>query len=109
MAPPVIDLTQFLEVRGGESYYKGYMIPGKPNWARIMISKQRADGLVEAANFVVFTDNSGSLLWEKPTLRKIQSPEDFERELAEFRRMIEGAGLLIFIHDYRGDAAEDGR
>ncbi len=101
MAHSVLDLRQFLETRQGESYYKGYMIPGKPNWARIMISKLRADGLIEAVNFVVFTDNRGWLLWEKPTLRKIQPPEDFERELEEFRLMIEQAGLLIFIDDYR--------
>ncbi|MDA8168504.1 MAG: hypothetical protein M0Z59_02245 [Nitrospiraceae bacterium] len=99
----IIDLKQFITLEEGESCYKGYMIPGRPNWARVMISKRRTDGLIEAANYMVLTDDSGKLLWEKPALAKVQSVEDFERDLEEFRKMIEGAGLLIFLEDYANE------
>ena len=99
--PLVIELRDYLPLSAGEKYHKGYMVPGKPGWARIMISKKRADGLIEAANYVIFTNPEGKLLWHKPVLMKIQSESEFERDLEEFRTLIEGAGLLIFIEDYR--------
>lgn len=100
----VIDLRRFMEPAEGERYYKGYFIPALPGWVRIMISKERADGLIEARNFRVFLDEEGNVLWQKPGLLKVQSREDFERDLEEFRRMLEEAGMLIFIKDYRDEA-----
>lgn len=98
----VIDLRQFMELKEGEHYYKGYFIPAMPGWLRVMVSKLRSDGLVEARNFKVFLDNDGNVLWQKPGLSKVQQTGDFERELTEFRQMLEGAGMPIFIEDYRG-------
>lgn len=91
----------------GETYYKGYFIPGKPGWLRTMVSKQRADGFIEARNMRVFLDNAGHVLWHKHGLHKVQNPDDFERDLGEFKQMIEEAGLLIFVQDYRND--EEGK
>lgn len=96
----VIELRQFMEAGQDERYYKGYFIPAMPGWLRVMISKQRADGLIEARNFKVFVDAEGNVLWHKPGLFKVQGPEEFERDLEEFRRMLESAGLLIFVKDY---------
>lgn len=98
----VIDLRQFMGLKEGEHYYKGYFIPAMPGWLRVMVSKLRSDGLVEARNFKVFLDNDGNVLWQKPGLSKVQQTGDFERELTEFRQMLEGAGMPIFIEDYRG-------
>lgn len=98
----VLDLKQFLPLGPGEAYYKGYLIPGKPNWARIMISKLEATGLVIAVNYVVFMDNSGALLWEKFILQKAQPIAVFEKELKEFRELVEKAGLLFFLEEYGG-------
>jgi hypothetical protein len=98
----VIDLRQFMGLKEGEHYYKGYFIPAMPGWLRVMVSKLRSDGLVEARNFKVFLDNEGNVLWQKPGLSKVQQTGDFERELTEFRQMLEGAGMPIFIEDYRG-------
>jgi len=99
----VIELRRFMETGEGERYYKGYFIPAMPGWVRVMISKQRADGLIEARNFKVFLDAEGNVLWHKPGLFKVQAPGEFERDLEEFRQMIEGAGLLIFVKDYLHD------
>lgn len=101
MRKAIIDLRQFLGISEGESHYKGYFIPGNPGWLRVMVSKQRADGLIEAQNIRVFLDGEGHVLWHKPGLRKLQEPGDFERDLMDFRRIIEEAGMLIFIQDYR--------
>jgi hypothetical protein len=101
--PLVIELRDFLPLSSGEEYYKGYMAPGKPGWARILISKKRADGLIESANYVVFTNPEGKLFWHKHIVAKLQSAEEFDRDLEEFRAMLEGAGLLIFIEDYQGE------
>jgi hypothetical protein len=98
----VIELRQFMGLKEGEHYYKGYFIPAMPGWLRVMVSKLRTDGLVEARNFKVFLDNDGNVLWQKPGLSKVQQTGDFERELTEFRQMLEGAGMPIFIEDYRG-------
>lgn len=98
----VIELRQFMGLKEGEHYYKGYFIPAMPGWLRVMVSKLRTDGLVEARNFKVFLDNEGNVLWQKPGLSKVQQTGDFERELTEFRQMLEGAGMPIFIEDYRG-------
>jgi hypothetical protein len=79
MQKSVIDLRQFMELDEGERYCKGYFIPGHPGWLRVMISKLRSDGLVEAMNFRLFLDSEGHVLWHKPGLRKVQTAEDFER------------------------------
>lgn len=96
-----------MDLGRGERYYKGYFIPGKPGWLRTMVSKQLVDGSIEARNIRVFIDNAGHVLWHKPGLHKVQSPEDFERDLGEFKHMIEEAGLLIFLQDY--SSGEEGK
>ncbi|MDA8173812.1 MAG: hypothetical protein M0018_04375 [Nitrospiraceae bacterium] len=98
----VLDLKQFLPLGTGETYYKGYLIPGRPNWARIMISKLDASGLVVSVNYVVFMNSSGALLWEKFILQKVQPIAVFEKELEEFRELVEKAGLLFFLEEYGG-------
>lgn len=98
----VIDVRQFMELYEGEHYYKGYFIPAMPGWLRVMVSKLRTDGLVEAVNFKVFLDNEGNVLWHKPGLPKVQRPGDFDSDLSEFKQMLEDAGMPIFIEDYRG-------
>jgi hypothetical protein len=102
----IIELRAFLGLSEGESHHKGYFIPGKPGWARSMVSKRRADGLIESVNLMIFMDNAGHLLWHKVVSRKTQKAEEFERDLDEFKGIIEGAGMLIFIEDYslRGGA-----
>jgi hypothetical protein len=106
MQKSVIDLRQFMELGEGEQYYKGYFIPGHPGWIRVMVSKKRADGLVEAQNMRVFLDSAGHVLWHKPGLPKVQAVGDFERDLRDFKGMVEGAGLLMFIQDYHADGKE---
>lgn len=98
--PLVIELRKLLPLAEGERFYKGYFIPGKPGWARVMISKSRSDNSIESLNLVVFTDNEGNILWKKEVLRKKQSKEVFEADLEEFKSILEEAGLLIFIEDY---------
>lgn len=101
----ILELRNFLPLSERESYYKGYFIPSKPGWARIMISKKRADGLIESSNSVIFTDGSGTkLLWQKEVLKKTQPEDAFDRDLEEFKKMLQDYGILIFIEDYR-DAA----
>ncbi len=96
----ILDLKGFMLLGPGERHYKGYFIPGKPGWARAMISKKRLDGQIEALNFIIFTDNAGNLLWQKQVLRKVQPQAGFEQDLAEFKAILEEAGLLVFIEDY---------
>lgn len=98
----VIDVRRFMALGEGERYYKGYFIPAQPGWLRIMVSKRRSDGLIEAQNYKVFLDSEGNVLWYKPGLSKVQRTDEFDRDLEEFRRMLEGVGMLIFIEDYRG-------
>lgn len=101
----ILELRNFLPLSERESYYKGYFIPLKPGWARTMISKKRADGLIESVNSVIFTDGSGTkLLWQKEVLKKTQPEDAFDRDLEEFKKMLQDYGILIFIEDYR-DAA----
>ncbi|MEJ2182740.1 MAG: hypothetical protein P8Y66_04375 [Nitrospirota bacterium] len=106
MSKSVIDLRQFMKLQRGEEYYKGYFIPAHPGWLRVMVSKVRTDGLVEARGFRVFLDSGGHVLWKKPGFSRVQDVSTFERDLAEFRQIIEGAGLLFFVQDYNGGGGQ---
>lgn len=100
----VIEVRQLLSLSEGERYYKGYFIPGKPGWARVMISKVRPDNMIDSLNLVVFTDNEGYILWKKEVLRKTQPKEEFDSDLREFKHLLEEAGLLIFIENYADES-----
>ncbi len=103
MQRSVIELRQFMELKDGEHYYKGYIIPAMPGWLRVMISKVRMDGLIEAKNFRVFCDELGNVMWSKQGLSRVQTFLDFERDLRDFKNMVEQAGLLMFIEEFRED------
>jgi hypothetical protein len=108
MQESVIDLRRFMGLGPEERYHKGYFIPGHPGWLRVMISKRRTDGSIEAQNYRVFLDEEGNVLWQKGGLEKVQNPGDFERDLGDLKHMVEEAGMLMFVQEYNEDE-ETGR
>ena len=108
MQASAVDLRRFMGLGPDERYHKGYFIPGHPGWLRVMISKRRTDGSIGARNYRVFLDNEGNVLWQKGGLERVQDPGDFERDLRDLKRMVEEAGMLMFVQDYTDDE-ETGR
>jgi len=93
------DYIRLAEIGPGERPYKGYYIPLKEGYFRIMASRLDAEGMVVSINYYGKTGTKQGKAELTRVTEKRQKVEDFEADLASFRKMLEASGISIEMED----------
>jgi hypothetical protein len=97
------DYIKLAELGRGEKPFKGYYIPLKEGYFRIMASRLDTEGMVVSINYYGKAGaKKGSAELTRVT-EKRQKVEDFEADLARFRKMLEASGITIEMEDLRSE------
>ncbi|MGA2193588.1 MAG: hypothetical protein ABSG42_09475 [Nitrospirota bacterium] len=92
-----IDFVRLSEAGPDERPYKAYSIPLEKGYIRLMSSHLDKDGMVVAVNYYGKVDKEGNITELNRVTDKHQTVEEFEADLARFRKMLEESGLSISI------------